>query len=131
MVLYRSASVSIPEKSVIDFGNKVAGREVDAGKIGYSIKDTGKLNVIGGGTAIGNRQVVISDDVEITGKLKMGRFTLQPSGDQLCVSDDSKAVMCLAGKTGVNRMELYREPGNVSQMWLWNAAGESVKKGWT
>jgi hypothetical protein len=57
-------------KNVIELGFGVAGKEVSAGKIGYQIW-SGGLDIVGGGTTGGSRQVHLYDQVYVHGSVWM------------------------------------------------------------
>lgn len=122
--------IKIMQKNPIELGGNVTGKQADAGKMGYGLLDADTVNIVGGGSSV-PRKIKMYDDVEIAGKLKMGRFTIQPEGDQLCFMDTTRAVACLSGKTGMNNLELYKTPGDKTQYWYWNPDGTMSTKGFT
>lgn len=53
--------VGVESDNVIEFGDDVSGKEVNAGKIGYQTFTTGALDIVGAGTTGTNRIVKIYD----------------------------------------------------------------------
>lgn len=51
--------------NTLEFGSNVAGKNQDAGKIGYQTYTTGALDIVGAGTTAGNRKVKIWDQVVV------------------------------------------------------------------
>jgi hypothetical protein len=52
-----SGQVNIFGNSALEFGTNVAGKEVNAGKIGYQTFTAGTLDIVGAGTAGNNRKI--------------------------------------------------------------------------
>jgi hypothetical protein len=67
--LHVAGGVGITASNVLEFGQGVAGKEVNAGKIGYGTFTTGTLDILGAGTAANSRNVKIWDNVTIPGTL--------------------------------------------------------------
>ena len=63
-----SSKVVIPDNTVLEFGYGVAGKEVNAGKIGYGAFTANTLDILGGGT--GARSIKLWDNVTIPGTLR-------------------------------------------------------------
>lgn len=58
-------NVSIPNDTSVEFGAKVGGKEVNAGKIRYGGWDSGALNIVGAGDNGFNRKVRVWDKLQI------------------------------------------------------------------
>lgn len=65
----------------IQFGQGVAGRQGDAGRIAYGKYNPGCLDIIGGGTAVGNRIIKLADNVDVSGILTAGGQTVVVTND--------------------------------------------------
>lgn len=64
--------VEINGINTIEFGRDVAGKQTDAGKIGYGTFTSGSLDIVGAGTAAGSRGVRLWDNVSIANNLSVG-----------------------------------------------------------
>jgi hypothetical protein len=89
-------NVSIPNDVSVEFGAKVGGKEVNAGKIRYGGWDSGALNIVGAGDNGVNRKVRLWD------KLQVGPLEVQENG---CIGYglDKKFTFC------------FQKDGNVVQ----------------
>lgn len=67
------SNVNIPGTNVIHFGFDVAGKQIDAGKIGYQTFTAGALDIIGAGT--GTRLIKFWDNVTVAGSLSKSSGT--------------------------------------------------------
>lgn len=56
-------SIGVESDNVVEFGDDVAGKEANAGKIGYQKFTTGALDIVGAGTTSGTRIVKIFDNI--------------------------------------------------------------------
>lgn len=88
-------NVVIPNSGSIEFGGGVSGKEVNAGKIRYGGWDGSALNIVGAGSATGNRSVRVWD------KLRVGQLEFQEDGCigygpskqfTLCLQEDGNIV---------------------------------------
>jgi hypothetical protein len=59
----------ISGNKTLEFGGSVAGKEPNAGKIGYQSFTTGALDIAGAGTTNTNRKVKIWDNLEVPGQI--------------------------------------------------------------
>lgn len=61
----------------LEFGRNVAGKQTDAGKIGYQTFTAGYLDIIGAGTTIGSRNIKMSDNLTVVSTVTAasGNFT--------------------------------------------------------
>lgn len=62
-----NGNASLTSTNTIEFGKSVASKEANAGKIGYQTFTTGALDIVGAGTASGNRLVKLWDNITISG----------------------------------------------------------------
>ena len=60
--------IGINAKNVLEFGAGQAGKQSDAGKIGYGLFDDNVLAIVGGGVTM-PRAIKMYDNVEVTGNL--------------------------------------------------------------
>ena len=67
-------NVAIPNDVSLEFGEKVTGKEINAGKIRYGGWDDGALNIVGAGSDNINRKVRVWD------KLQVGPLEIQEDG---------------------------------------------------
>lgn len=58
--------------NVVEFGFGVAGKEGNAGKLGYQAFTSGALDIVGAGTAMNSRKIKLWDNVELPGNLTLG-----------------------------------------------------------
>ena len=56
-------------KQYIEFGFSAAGKESNAGKLGYEIFQSGFLEIVGAGTSGGNRWVLVYDNLKVNSQL--------------------------------------------------------------
>ena len=67
-----TTTLAVTDANIIQMGQGVAGRHSDAGRIAYGKFTAGALDIVGGGTAIGNRLIKLYDNVDVTGSLTVG-----------------------------------------------------------
>jgi len=60
---------TIDNKNTWEFGQGIQGKEQHAGKIGYNTFSSDGLDIVGAGKNIGNRKVILRDNVYVLGKL--------------------------------------------------------------
>jgi hypothetical protein len=73
-----SAGAKIDLAQVVEFGANVAGKETNAGKIGYGAFTTGALDIVGAGTSV--RHVKLWDNTWIPGYIGSQTYTSQTTG---------------------------------------------------
>lgn len=75
-----NAGAKVSGTQVIEFGAGVAGKQTDAGKIGYGTFTAGALDIVGAGTGGSNRIVKLWDHTHIVGYIGSEAYTSQSSG---------------------------------------------------
>ena len=75
-----TGTVALTGADIIQFGQGLT-RHSDAGGIAYGKFTPGALDIVGGGTAIGNRTVVLYDNVTVNGALTAGGQTVVLAND--------------------------------------------------
>ena len=78
--LHVFGGINVQNAGVLDLGFGVAGRDSNAGRIGYQLLTAGALDIIGVGTSNANRRVNIFDNLTVQG-------TILASGDVSAFSD--------------------------------------------
>lgn len=58
-------ALGLDNQGYLDFGLNVAGRETNAGKMGYALLTANTLDLVGAGTVAGSRNVKISDNLTV------------------------------------------------------------------
>ncbi len=86
-----NGNASIPTTNTLEFGKTVAGKETNAGKIGYQTFTSGALDIIGAGTGSGNRIVKLWDNVIVNNLSGTGNRLVYASPDGTL-----KASSCVA-----------------------------------
>jgi hypothetical protein len=79
-------NMGIMQKNTIEFGQGISEKEINAGKIGYQRFSNG-LDIIGAGTARGNRIINLYDNVNTNGE-----FCFMKQGQTVC-SDDYQVIL--------------------------------------
>lgn len=74
-----SAGQRVSSSQVVEFGWSVAGKQTDAGKIGYQTFSTA-LDIVGAGTASGQRAIKLWDNTWIAGYVGSESYTSQTTG---------------------------------------------------
>jgi hypothetical protein len=95
-------SLLIPGTNVIEFGSGVAGKDTNAGKIGYTVFSTG-LDIVGAGTTNGSRLVKIYDLLNVVGDITSGGTITSSS---IITSTDTNNGF-IAMNTGYTASSLY------------------------
>jgi len=78
-----SSTINIKSTNLIHFGSDVAGKETNAGKMGYQTFASGSLDIVGAGTAYPNRLVRVYDALTTTTLTATGNVN---TGDSLYFS---------------------------------------------
>lgn len=106
-----NSSVYVPSTNFIEFGIGVAGKDANAGKVGYQTFTSGSLDIVGAGSTAGSRNIKLWDNVTIPNNLTLG--TLQLGGSTV------KGIFCGSytfGSSGNNFL-------NVTVTHGWNLSG--------
>lgn len=88
-----NGNASIPSTSTLEFGKNVAGKETNAGKIGYQTFTTGALDIIGAGTGSGNRIVKLWDNVIVNNLSGTGNRNVYAAADGTLKASSSVAYV--------------------------------------
>lgn len=87
------AATAIQGANVVEFGAGVAGKDVNAGKIGYGTFSPGKLDIVGAGT--GNNRTIkmwAEGGTSFTGDISVGNNPLSPGGGATIWANGLQAV---------------------------------------
>ncbi len=103
-----NGGVNIQGANTLEFGAGVAGKEVNAGKIGYQALNVGALDISGAGTTTANRRIRFYNEggASFTGKVGLGTATpnnLLDLGDSYGLTPSDPVAKKLA---------VYQESGN-------------------
>jgi hypothetical protein len=110
----------------LEFGANVAGKHVDAGKIGYQTFNTYYLDIVGAGTSAGSRNVRISDSLLVGSVLDVtstthhrstANFWNLSSGYIALINDNTGTNWCKIRHSGTN-VEVSSGAGNAN--WYWS-----------
>lgn len=67
-------------RQYLEFGADVAGKEVNAGKVGYEAFGSGYFDIVGAGTGSAERRVRILDHLVVTESIQSPNYDLSPGG---------------------------------------------------
>ncbi len=127
--LHINGDVKVQGTNLFEFGAGVAGKEVNAGKIGYNAFGQNALTIIGAGTTGLNRAVYFYAEggVSMNGQLNM----IGIDGVSLSASDNAMITrgfdLFMSGKhSGIGRWGLFLEPNRLT-LGVPNLAGKGFE----
>jgi hypothetical protein len=99
--LHVGGAAKIDGTNTLEFGAGVAGKETNAGKIGYQTWTTDALEIVGAGTSVANRKVKIyaNGGTNFTGNVGIGQAS---PGFPLSFADAAGEKISFYGQSGAN-----------------------------
>jgi hypothetical protein len=92
--LHLNGAMKIEGLNTVEFGASVAGKEINAGKIGYQTFTAGALDIVGAGTTIANRKINIFAEGGTTFNGQVGIGVISPaSSAKLDVSSTTQGFL--------------------------------------